>query len=57
MASWLSLVWANLARRKLRLFFTLASIAVACLMFGLLEALRGSLAGSVSLAGADRLIT
>ena len=57
MASWLSLVWANLARRKLRLFFTLASIAVAFLMFGLLEALRGSLAGSVSLAGADRLIT
>ncbi|MBK6598805.1 MAG: ABC transporter permease [Proteobacteria bacterium] len=53
---WLSLVWANLTRRKLRLFFTLASIVIAFVMFGLLEALRGSLAGAVSLAGADRLV-
>ncbi len=57
MPAWLSLVWANLMRRKLRLIFTLASIVVAFLMFGLLEALRGSLAGTVSLAGADRLLT
>ena len=57
MVSWLPLIWANLRRRKLRLVFTLASIVVAFLMFGLLEALRTSLAGSFSLVGADRLVT
>ena len=57
MINTLPLVWANLARRKLRLLFTLGSIVVAFLMFGLLEALRTSFAGSFSLAGADRLIT
>ena len=56
MFAWLPLVWANLTRRKLRLLFTLGSIIVAFAMFGLLEALRTSFAGTVSLAGADRLI-
>ena len=57
MFAWLPLVWANLTRRKLRLLFTLGSIIVAFTMFGLLEALRTSFAGTVSLAGADRLIS
>jgi putative ABC transport system permease protein len=57
MLVWLPLIWANMGRRKLRLLFTLASIVVAFAMFGLLEALRTSLAGTVSLAGADRLLT
>src|SRR5262245_51755713 len=55
--SWISFVWANLTRRKLRLVFTLLSIILAFLMFGMLDALRFSLAQSVNLTGADRLIT
>jgi putative ABC transport system permease protein len=55
--SWLSFVWANLTRRKLRLVFTLLSIILAFLMFGMLDALRTSLSKAVNLTGADRLIT
>lgn len=57
MLAWLPLVWANLKRRPWRLLFTVCSIVIAFAMFGLLEALRQSLAQTVSLAGADRLIT
>jgi putative ABC transport system permease protein len=53
----LALVWANLQRRPWRFLFTVSSIVIAFAMFGLLEALRQSLAQTVSLAGADRLIT
>lgn len=56
MFRWLPLVWANLTRRKLRFAFTFISILLAFLMFGLLDALRTSLAGAVDLAGADRLL-
>jgi putative ABC transport system permease protein len=52
----LHLVWANLKRRKLRTSLTLLSILVAFVLFGLLAAIRQSLAGGVELAGADRLI-
>jgi putative ABC transport system permease protein len=55
--AWLSFAWANLARRKLRLVFTLLSIILAFLMFGMLDALRTSLDQAVNLTGADRLIT
>jgi putative ABC transport system permease protein len=55
--SWLGLVWANLTRRKLRLVFTLLSIILAFLMFGMLDALRTSMKEAVNLTGADRLIT
>ena len=55
--SWVSFVWANLTRRKLRLVFTLLSIILAFLMFGMLDALRTSLQQAVNLTGADRLIT
>ena len=55
--AWISFVWANLTRRKLRLVFTLLSIILAFLMFGMLDALRTSLQGAVNLTGADRLIT
>jgi putative ABC transport system permease protein len=55
--SWLGLVWANLTRRKLRLVFTLLSIILAFLMFGMLDALRTSMSQAVNLTGADRLIT
>ncbi len=55
--AWLSFLWANLTRRKLRLVFTLASIVLAFLMFAMLDALRTSLTQAVNLTGADRLIT
>jgi putative ABC transport system permease protein len=57
MFKWLPLVWANLKRRKLRFAFTLISILLAFLMFGLLDALRTSLSQAINLAGADRLMT
>jgi putative ABC transport system permease protein len=55
--SWLSFVWSNLTRRKLRLIFTLLSIILAFLMYGMLDALRTSLSQAVNLTGADRIIT
>ena len=56
MFRWIPLVWANLRRRKLRLVLTFASILVAFLLFGLLEAFRTSLSAGVTMAGADRLV-
>jgi putative ABC transport system permease protein len=56
MFRWLPIVWANLKRRKLRLVFTFVSILMAFLMFGMLDALRTSLAGVVNVVGADRLL-
>ncbi len=52
----LSLVWANLKRKKLRTILTLLSIFIAFLLFGLLGALKEALTGGVNLAGVDRLI-
>jgi putative ABC transport system permease protein len=57
MLRWLPIVWANLKRRKLRLVFTFVSILLAFLMFGMLDALRTSLAGVVNVVGADRVLT
>jgi len=57
MTKWLPLVWANLRRRPLRLFFTLGSIVVAFWLFALLEALRSGFATSISMVGVDRLMT
>jgi len=57
MLRWLPLVWANLKRRKLRLVFTFISILLAFLMFGMLDALRTSLAGVVNVVGADRVLS
>jgi putative ABC transport system permease protein len=54
---YLPLLLASLRRRRLRTFFTLASIAVAFLLFGLAESLRHSLQSGVDVAGADRLLT
>jgi len=56
MFRWIPLVWANLRRRKLRLILTFASILVAFMLFGLLEALRTSLSSGVTMAGADSLV-
>jgi putative ABC transport system permease protein len=56
MFRWLPIVWANLKRRKLRLAFTFVSILMAFLMFGMLDAMRTSLAGVVNVIGADRVL-
>jgi putative ABC transport system permease protein len=52
----LSLIWSNLTRKKLRTLLTLLSIFVAFLLFGLLCALKEAFTAGVTLAGADRLI-
>jgi putative ABC transport system permease protein len=56
-AKYLPLLAASLRRKRLRTFFTLASITVAFLLFGLAESLRYSLQSGVDVAGADRLLT
>jgi putative ABC transport system permease protein len=57
MLRFIPLILANLRRRKLRTFFTLASITVAFLLYGLLAAVKNGFEAGVALAGADRLIT
>jgi putative ABC transport system permease protein len=53
---YLPLVWRNLLRRKTRTIFTLLSIVMAFLLFGILSALNMAFLGNVELAGNDRLI-
>jgi putative ABC transport system permease protein len=57
MLRFIPLILANLRRRKLRTLFTLASISVAFLLYGLLAAVKNGFEAGVELAGADRLIT
>jgi putative ABC transport system permease protein len=54
---YLPLLWANLRRKKLRTTLTFASVVVAFLLFGVLEAVRYALTGGAELAGQDRLVT
>jgi len=51
------LLASSLRRKRLRTFFTVASILVAFLLFGLAESMRFALASGVEVAGADRLMT
>ena len=53
---WLPLLRSGFGRHRLRLAFTIASIVVAFLLFGLLWAVRHALTAGVEVAGADRLI-
>jgi putative ABC transport system permease protein len=50
------LVWRNLWRRRLRTTFTLLSIFVAFLLFGILMTIRTAFTFGVELAGLDRLV-
>jgi putative ABC transport system permease protein len=52
----LSLVWSNLKRKKLRTSLTLLSIFVAFVLFALLCTIKEALTGGVAMAGADRLV-
>jgi putative ABC transport system permease protein len=54
---YLHLVWRNLLRRKIRTTFTLLSIFVAFVLFGVLVAIRMAFTLGVEVAGADRLVT
>ena len=50
------LVWKNIWRRKFRTSFTLASIFIAFLLFGILMTIRTSFSFGVQIAGLDRLV-
>ncbi|MBM3773152.1 MAG: FtsX-like permease family protein [Acidimicrobiia bacterium] len=50
------LIWRNVWRRKFRTTFTLLSIFIAFLLFGILMTLRNSFAFGVEIAGLDRLV-
>ena len=56
-AKYLPLLASSLRRKRLRTFFTVASILVAFLLFGLSESMRFALQSGVEVAGADRLLT
>jgi putative ABC transport system permease protein len=51
------LVWAALMRRKPRTILTMLSIAVAFLLYGLLQGVVAAFSAGIDIAGADRLIT
>ena len=53
---YLPLVWRNLIRRKTRTTFTVLSIVVAFVLFGILAALNVAFTMGVELAGNDRLV-
>jgi putative ABC transport system permease protein len=50
------LVWRNLLRRKVRTTFTLLSVFVAFILFGVLMAIRVAFGAGVTIAGAERLM-
>ena len=52
----LPLVWRNLLRRKVRLIFTVLSVLIAFLLFGILMAIRAAFSMGIDIAGADRLM-
>ena len=52
----LPLIWKNVSRRKFRTTFTLLSIFVAFLLFGILMTIRAAFSFGVDVAGVDRLI-
>ncbi len=52
----MGLMWANLFRKRTRTLLTLLSVAVAFLLFVLLQAIAAAFASGATVAGADRLI-
>ena len=52
----LPLVWRNLLRRKVRTTFTLLSVFVAFVLFGILMAIKVAFSAGVTIAGAERLV-
>jgi putative ABC transport system permease protein len=54
---YLSLIFGDLKRKKLRTALTILSIIVAFVLFGYLSAIRAAFLAGIDVAGADRLIT
>ena len=52
----LPLLWSSLWRKKIRTIFTLLSVFIAFLLFGLLMTIRGAFSFGVDIAGVDRLV-
>jgi putative ABC transport system permease protein len=52
----LPLLWKNLWRKKLRTIFTLLSVFIAFILFGLLMTIRTAFTFGVDIAGVDRLV-
>jgi putative ABC transport system permease protein len=52
----LPLIWMNVWRRKIRTTFTLLSIFIAFLLFGLVMTIRAAFSLGVDIAGLDRLV-
>jgi putative ABC transport system permease protein len=53
---YIPLIWKNVWRRKFRTTFTLLSIFIAFLLFGILMTIRTSFSFGVEIAGLDRLV-
>ncbi len=53
---YLPLLWSSLWRKKVRTIFTLLSIFIAFLLFGLLMTIRTAFSFGVDIAGLDRLV-
>lgn len=52
----LPLLWKNLWRKKLRTIFTLLSVFIAFILFGMLMTIRTAFTFGVDIAGLDRLV-
>lgn len=52
----LPLIWKNVWRRKFRTTFTLLSVFIAFLLFGILMTIRAAFSFGVDMAGLDRLV-
>jgi len=50
------IIWANLMRKKIRLFLTIGSFAIALFLFSFLAVVRDAFGRGADLASADRLI-
>src|SRR5678816_3288775 len=57
LVKYLPLLWAGLFRKKTRTLLTLASIVVAFLLFGLLQAVQMAFESGADAADAKRLLT
>jgi len=53
---YLPIIWRNLLRRKIRTIFTLLTVFIAFVLFGVLMAIRAAFSMGVEIAGADRLM-
>jgi putative ABC transport system permease protein len=53
---YLPLIWMNVWRRKIRTTFTLLSIFIAFLLFGIVMTIRAAFGFGVDIAGLDRLV-